>query len=123
MEWLRWVVTIGLGVTLGLIVSSRKPVKKEKIHIVNAEDFKSNMRKGQLVDIRKKEAFEQDRIKGARNFRKSQITSKFSVLRKDQAVFLYCQNGKASLRLAKQMSKGDFIAIYVLEHGFDSVVK
>ena len=123
MDWLSWVIAIVLGVTLGLILNTRKPVNKSIIHLVNESDFKSNMRKGQLIDIRKKEQFEMDRIKGARNFTKKQITSKYSKVRKDQAVFLYCDNGKASLRLAKKMSKENYKAIYVLENGLEATKK
>ena len=120
MEWYTWVLTIVGGVILGLLVSSRKPANKAIIHIVNEEDFKNNMRKGQLVDIRKKEEFENTKIKGARNFTKKSVLSKYSKIRKDQAVFIYCNNGKQSLSLAKKMSKESYKAIYVLDGGIEN---
>lgn len=123
MEWYTWVIAIVLGVVLGLVINSRKPINRSVIHLVNDEDFKSNMRKGQLIDIRSKNEFEKDKIKGARNFTPRHITSKYSKVRKDQAVFLYCNDGKKSLRLAKKMSKENFKAIYVLESGLQSMKK
>ncbi len=120
MQWYTWVFTIVAGVALGLIVSSRKPANKSIIHIVNEDDFKNNMRKGQLVDIRKKDEFEKNKIKGARNFTKKSVLAKYSKLRKDQAIFLYCNNGKKSLSLAKKMSKAPYKAIYVLEGGLNN---
>lgn len=123
MGWLSWVIAIVLGVGLGLIINTRKPINRSIIHLVNEEDFKNNMRKGQLIDIRKSDDFEQDRIKGARNFTPRHITSKYSKVRKDQSVFLYCNNGKKSLRLAKKMSKENYKAIYVLEAGLEGMKK
>lgn len=120
MEWYTWVITIVGGVVLGLLVSSRKPANKEVIHIVNNDDFKNNMRKGQLVDIRSKDEFEKSKIKGARNFTKKSVLSKYSKLRKDQSVFIYCNNGKKSYNLAKKMSKEAFKAIYVLDGGLEN---
>lgn len=118
MPWWTWVITITVGVTLGLIMSNRKPVNKEVIHIVNEKDFKDNMRKGQLIDVSKKEAFEKGHIKGARNFQKRHVLGKYSKLRKDQPVFVYCTDGKQSMKLAKKMSKENYKNVYVLEGGY-----
>ena len=118
MPWYTWVLTIAVGVTLGLIMSNRKPANKEVIHIVNEKDFRDNMRKGQLIDIRKKDEYEKGHIKGARNFERRHVLGKYTKLRKDQAVFMYCSNGNKSLSLAKKMSKENFKAVYILENGF-----
>lgn len=117
MEWYSWVIAIVLGVSLGILLSNRKNSNMNIIHIIDEKDFKDNMRKGQLIDIRSKEDFEMDKIKGAKNISKKHILSKYSKVRKDQAVFLYCNDGKKSTSLAKKMSKDDYKAIYVLEGG------
>ena len=119
MPWWTWVITIAVGITLGLLLNNRKPTNKDAIHIVNEKDFKDNMRKGQLVDVRKKEDYEQGHIKGARNFQKRHLIGKYSKLRRDQSVFLYCNDGKQSFKIARQMSKDDFRNIYVLDGGFN----
>ncbi len=118
MPWYTWVFAIVTGVVLGLLMSNRKPANKEAIHVVNEKDFRDNMRKGQLVDVRKKDEYEKGHIKGARNFNKRQIFGKYSKLRKDQAVFIYCGNGKTSSNYAKKLAKDNYKAIYILEDGF-----
>ena len=121
MEWYIWVITIGLGLGLGLIMNKNKSVKTENIHPLSKDDFYNNLRKGHLVDIRKKDQFTQDKIKGARNFTVGQLSGKYPKVRKDQSVFLYCSNGKKSKRLAKKLSSKEFTAIYYLEDGFDNL--
>ena len=113
------IIAIVLGVGIGLLIVSRKNVDHSTIHIINKDDFKNNMRKGQLIDIRKKEEYEQKKIKGARNFKSSQISGKYSKLRKDQSVYIYCNNGKKSHRTAKKMTKNGFKNIYILKNGFN----
>ena len=114
------IIAASVGIILGLIISNFKNIDKSTIHIINKEDFKNNMRKGQLVDIRKKEEFQKSKIKGARNFTPSQIANKNSKLRHDQSIYLYCNNGKKSYRTAKKMTKQGFKNIYILENGFEN---
>ncbi len=114
------IIAASVGIIMGLFIVSRKNIDHSAIHIINREDFVSNMRKGQLIDVRKKDEFEQNKIKGARNFAASQITGKSSKLRKDQSVYLYCNNGKKSHRTAKKMTKQGFKNIYILEKGFEN---
>ncbi len=121
MEWYTWVLAIVIGLGLGLVLSGRKAVNKDVIHIIKEDDFRNNMRKGQLVDIRKKEDFDISHIKGARNFKGRLLATKYTKLRRDQSVYLYCSNGKKSYKVAKKMSKDNFRAVYVLENGFNNL--
>ena len=114
------VIAITVGVVLGLVIVSKKNVDKSAVHVINKKDFVANMRKGQLVDVRKKDEFEQNKINGSRNFKPGQITGKNSKLRRDQSVYLYCNNGKKSKRVAKKMTKQGFRNLYVLENGFEN---
>lgn len=114
------ILAVVIGLTLGWVLVKTKNVDYSRIHIIDRAIFIDNMRKGQLIDIRKKDAFEQDKIKGARNFKVSVLTSKYNKLRKDQSIYLYCQNGKKSKKAAKKLSKAEFSNIYVLEGGIDS---
>ena len=109
-----------VGVILGLLIATYKNVDKSAIHVINRDDFANNMRKGQLIDIRKKEEFEKSKIKGARNFTPGQVANKNSKLRHDQSIYLYCNNGKKSYRTAKKMTKQGYRNIYVLENGFEN---
>lgn len=114
-----YVITISLGLIIGLIVVSYRKVDRSAYHVINKEDFKNNMRKGQLIDVRKKNEFKANKIKGARNFTVGQLSGKYSKLRKDSSVYLYCNNGRKSLRTARKMSKKGFKNIYILENGFN----
>jgi len=120
MDFTNIAIAVVAGLLLGWLLMRNKNIDYSKIHIISKEDFVQNMRKGQLIDIRKTDAFEQDKIKGARNFRSSEITSKYSKLRKDLSIYIYCQNGKKSKRLSKKLAKANFKDVYILEGGFDA---
>ena len=114
-----YVITISIGLIIGLIIVSFKNIDRTAYHVINREDFKSNMRKGQLVDVRKKDEFKTSKIKGARNFTVGHVSGKYSKLRKDSSVYIYCNNGRKSLRAARKMTKQGFKNIYILENGFN----
>lgn len=118
MDLWSTVLAVVVGLVMGLLIVSRKNIDHSSIHIINKKDFKDNMRKGQLIDVRKKEEFEQNKIKGARNFNSRQLSGKYSKLRKDLSIYIYCNNGKKSHRLAKKLTKNGYRNIYVLENGF-----
>jgi len=121
MEFWQIALAVVLGLSIGLLLSRNKNINFDSIHTIKQEDFLKNMRKGQLVDIRKKEAFEKDKIKGARHFKVGKLTGKYSPLRKDLPIFLYCSNGHKSKRVAKKLSKANFQTIYILENGFNGL--
>lgn len=123
MEFWQIALAIVLGLSIGLLLSRNRNVNFDSIYTIKEDDFLKNMRKGQLIDVRKKEDFEQDKIKGARQFKVSKLTGKYSPLRKDLPVFLYCKNGKKSKKVAKKLSKANFQTIYILENGFEGLSK
>lgn len=111
-------VVLGLG--LGWLMMRNQGKDFSKISVLSRSDFMENMRKGQLIDIRKKDQFDQDKIKGARNFAPRQLTAKISKLRKDKPVYLYCQNGKKSKRVSRDLIRKNYQQVYVLKGGMDS---
>lgn len=123
MDFLDIVLAIGAGILIGYVAMRYMNVDRSKIHLIDKDDFMSNMRKGQLIDIRKTSVYEKDKIKGARNFRAGGLTAKYSKLRKDQSVYLYCQNGRKSWRTARAMSRKDYSDIYVLKGGYNSLLE
>jgi rhodanese-related sulfurtransferase len=123
MDFLDIIIAVVGGIIVGYIVIRFMNIDRSKIHVLSVEDFTSNMRKGQLVDVRKADKYEENKIKGARNFKKRQITGKYSKLRKDQSVYLYCQNGRKSMRIAKAMSRDSYSDIYVLSGGLNSYLE
>ena len=120
MDFWSLALAIVLGLGLGWLMMRNQGVDFSKISILKRNDFLSNMRKGQLVDIRKKAEFEQDKIKGARNFTSGQLTAKVSKLRKDKPVYMYCQNGKKSKRVSRNLVRKNYQQVYILEGGLDS---
>lgn len=123
---IQYGIPIVLGLWIGWLLTRKKrhAINTNERNTISYETFKQNMRKGQLVDIRKKDQFEKDRIKGARNFSVGFLKNKHqSQVRKDKPVFLYCENGRKSSRAAKQLSKKGFQMIFVLEGGFQSTKK
>ena len=120
MDFTSIIIAVVAGLGIGYLMVRNQNVDFSKIHVIERKDFVKNMRKGQLVDVRKKEKFEQDKIKGARNFAVRDLTSKYSKIRKDLSVYIYCQNGRKSKRAAKKLVRKGFGDIYVLSGGFDA---
>lgn len=123
MDFWSIVIAVAAGLGIGWLMVRNKNVDFSKMHVINLEDFKANMRKGQLVDIRKKEAFEEGSIKGARNFKPATLTTKYSKLRRDQSVYIYCQNGRKSKRVARKLIRKNFSDIFILEGGYNNYKK
>jgi len=117
-----YIVPVVIGLTLGFLLMNlkNKKTKSKSIHTIDTETFKNNMRKGQLIDVRKPKQFEEDKIKGARNFSPRYLKNKNQTkIRKDIPLYLYCQNGNKSTRVAKKLVRKEFKDVYVLDGGFD----
>jgi len=121
MDWYTIVIAVALGLLMGWIMTQRNKRKPEAVHVISKEDFFNNMRKGQLIDVRKEKEFEADRVKGARNFTAAQLTGKYPKIRKDKSVYMYCQNQRKSKKIANKMSGIGYSAIYILEGGFKAI--
>lgn len=119
--FLTWIFPAIVGIAIGLWLVRLREVKKEFLFVTDLETFKLNMRKGQLIDIRNAKAFEMDKIKGARHFRPAVLKNKRQIkIRKDLPVYLYCQNGTRSRRLARRMTAIGYLEVHVLEGGFNA---
>nr|WP_083931397.1 rhodanese-like domain-containing protein [Salinicoccus albus] len=81
------------------------------------EEFKKNLRKVQLIDLREKEKYEYGHIMGARNIPMMNFSMKMNSLRKDQPIYLYDQNGRLPIRAAKMLRKKGYTDIYMLKSG------
>ena len=120
MTFFNILLAVVLGLGLGWIMVRSNSTDYSRIHIINRDDFTKNMRKGQLIDIRKQDQFEADKIKGARNYKTAELTGKYAKIRKDLPIYLYCNNGKKSKRIAKSLARKNFKVIYVLEGGLQN---
>ena len=81
------------------------------------DEFKQDMRKVQLVDLREKEKFEHGHILGARNIPMMNLSIKMGSLRKDKPIYLYDQTGRLSIRAAKMLKKKGYTDVYMLKNG------
>lgn len=120
LAFIDWAVPIAGGLLIGLLIASRKPVDLSQIVTLDVEEFRLNMRKGQLIDIRPKEVYEKSHISGARNFPKKSVLGELHRLRADQAVFIVgiSENGIAR-KLAKKLYKKGIHPIYILKNGLN----
>ncbi len=117
---IEWLAPVAGGLLIGLLYATRKTVDPSQLIMLDVEDFRLNMRKGQLIDIRSEADFLQKHISGARNFPKKSIVSNLSKLRADQAVFIVGYPPKAATySLAKKLYKKGLHPIYILKHGLD----
>ncbi len=119
MEWTIIIVAILLGLAIGFFFIFRRESKKSYTLVSEAE-LVEQMRKGQLVDIRKKEQFEEGHINGARNIPAAVLTRQPGRLRRDLPVYLVCENGKGCKRAALLLYSKGYENIYTLEGGMSS---
>ncbi|MDD3113958.1 MAG: rhodanese-like domain-containing protein [Candidatus Izemoplasmatales bacterium] len=116
----EWVLPIGLGLVVGIMITMRKKYDFSQIVFLEPEEFRLNMRKGQLIDVRREDNFNHRRINGSRSFPNRTVFSSLSRLRRDQAIFLYDENCKNSVkRIAKKLIKKGFKPVYVLKNGLE----
>ena len=116
MDWRLLIIAIILGIILGLFIMMRRESKKAVVNL-SEKEFVENMRKGQLVDLRKKEEFDQGHINGARNIPFVMLTRNPGKLRRDLPIYLYCEKGKVCKRAALVLYGKGYENIYQLEGG------
>ncbi len=86
--------------------------------ILSEEEFVAGYRKAQLIDLRENVDFKSGHILGARNIPLNQMKNYIMGMRKDQPIYLYCQNQVRSQRAASILYKAGFRNISVLSGGY-----
>jgi len=122
INWASILFTALLVLILFMIIYMRRAMKKNMTYL-NETDFANVMRKGQLIDIRKKELFDEGHINGARNIPLGTLNRSFSKLRGDQPIYLVCADGKACKRATMLLVSKNFSDVYSLEGGISSWTK
>ncbi|QVK19203.1 rhodanese-like domain-containing protein [Mycoplasmatota bacterium] len=116
MNWLTYTL-VGLAAFIfGIFIFSFFQAKKASIKL-ETEEFKKNMRKGQLVDVRSKQEFKSGHINGARNISIQMIAREYQKLRKDLPIYLYCASGSRSNRAAVYLRSKGYVEVYQLKNG------
>ena len=85
---------------------------------LSEEDFKKDMRKVQVIDVREKAEFDAGHILGARNIPYSAFKTRMVEIRKDIPVYLYDQKKAMSGRAAVRLKKAGYTGIYRLKNGY-----
>ncbi len=117
-DFISLALALVIGGGLGLLIAKRKKFDFSKIIYLKSEEFRLNMRRGQLIDIRSEENFTKEKINGARNFPKNSVLSKLNVMRTDQPIFIYDEyNTKRVTNLARKLIKKGYQPIYILADG------
>lgn len=109
------VILLGiLGNEIYLRIMAKRAAKT-----IKEEEFKELMRKGQVIDVREKDAFDAGHILGARNLPYSMLKQTYESLRKDQSILLYDQKKTMAIRAANLLRKHGYQDIYILKGGYN----
>ena len=119
MSWGTVIFIILIVIAIVVLIFMRREAKKSVIEL-SEQDFVKNMRRGQLIDLRKKEEFEKSHINGARNFPSAILARSTGKIRKDLPIFLYCEKGKRSKRAAFFLKSKGYEEIYQLDGGLEN---
>lgn len=85
---------------------------------LTADEFKKDMRRAQIIDLREKDDFNAGRILGARNIPFLQFKQRLNEIRRDQPIYLYDDNETFSRRASLVLKKEGFTEIYRLKGGY-----
>lgn len=118
LAFLDWAVPVVAGLLIGIIFATRKNVDTSQIIVLDVEEFRHNMRKGQLIDIRSNESYTLSHISGAKHFPKKSVFGELSKLRADMAIFIVSESDKGQANsVARKLYKKGFKPIYILKNG------
>lgn len=92
--------------------------RKNSAIMLTDEEFRTNMRKAQIIDVREKNDFDAGHILGARNIAFTTFKQRYAEIRKDQPVYLYDQTTVMSGRCAAILKKNGYKDIYILKGGY-----
>lgn len=109
-----WVLIIAYAIWEIVQYFQRKKAAKP----LDNDEFRADMRRAQIVDVREKDTFNAGHILGARNIPYSQLKQRAGELRKDQPIYLYDDKKTLSYRAAILLNKKGFKNLYVLKEGY-----
>jgi len=119
IHWPSILFSVLIAAIILFIFYSRKQMTKS-VKKLPEDEFINVMRKGQLIDIRKKVEFDEGHINGSRNIPLALLSKSVSRLRGDQPIYLVCADGKQALRAGLLLQSKNFTQIYALDGGIKS---
>lgn len=111
-----WVLVIAWGIW-ELVQYFRR---KNAATALENEEFRENIRRVQVIDVRDKDDFDAGHILGARNIPYVQLKQRAGELRKDQPIYLYDDKKTISYRAALQLKKNGYDDLYILKGGYEN---
>lgn len=93
--------------------------RKRSATALEIEEFKEDIRKAQVIDVRSKDDYDVGHILGARNIPYFELKQRHVELRKDQPIYLYEEHEYSAYRAAIELKKHDFEDLYVLKGGYE----
>ncbi|MFD2829416.1 rhodanese-like domain-containing protein [Corticicoccus populi] len=112
-----WLIILLVSIVVILLLVLNGYLNMRNVKSLSEEEFKKDLRKVQLVDLREKEKYEHGHIMGARNIPMMNFSMKLQSLRKDTPIYLYDQTGRLSIRAAKMLKKKGYTDVYMLKNG------
>lgn len=70
-----------------------------------------------IIDVRNREEYRQNHIKGARNIPLDQLDKRKETIPKNKPVIIYCQNGGKSARAIRMLELAGFTQLYHMDEG------
>lgn len=110
-----WVILILWGIW-ELIQYFRR---KKAATALESEEFKKDIRKAQLIDVRDRDEYDVGHILGARSIPYFELKQRYVELRKDQPVYLYEDREYSAFRAAIELKKYGFEDLFVLKGGYE----
>lgn len=91
---------------------------KKILKTLSESEFREGYRKAQLIDVREQKEYDAGHVLGARNIPLTQLRQRMNELRKDQPIYMYCQNGTRTGRAALLLHKKGYKNLNQLQGGF-----
>lgn len=110
-----WVIVIIWGIW-ELVQYFRR---RQAATTLEKEEFKKNLRRAQLIDVRDRDEYDAGHILGARSIPFFELKQRHVELRRDQPIYLYEEREYTAFRAAIELKKQGFKDLYVLEGGYE----
>ncbi len=114
---LLW-ISIAIVIAYISYVIISKLLQKRYLTKLSQDEFISGYRRSQLIDVREEKEYDNGHILGARNIPTTQLRMRFSEMRKDQPVYLYCEGSARSSRAAQFLKRKGYTQLFYLDGGF-----
>ncbi|MBS4750576.1 rhodanese-like domain-containing protein [Granulicatella sp. zg-ZJ] len=93
--------------------------RRSSAKYITQEEFRENMRKAQVIDVREKAEFDVKHILGARNIPYTQFKQRMGEIRKDQPIYLCDDFALVAGKAAGKLKRKGYTDIYILRGGME----